>query len=111
MAKDTYAAMSMTVARLRSNRMKFLFEVIREIVVLAAFPLTIPLHDNSHVLSSLVKITLEEYALPIKDQDVRRIQQSGYSSVVKDSHSNEQSQFHIIRVFGRRAYRKPSHSD
>ena len=56
--------------------MKGLFEVTREIEFLTAFPLTIPLHDNSHALSSFVNMTTE-YALPIEDECVRRIQQSG----------------------------------
>ena len=90
--------------------MKGLFEVTREIEFLTTFPLTIPLHDNSHALSSFVNMTIE-YALPIEDESVRRIQQSGYPNFVKDSHRNGQSQFRIIRIFDCRAYRKFSHLD
>jgi len=75
------SATQTTTATARKKRTSHLFEVAREIGFLAIYPLAISLHDNSRVLSSFVKTTLEERGLPIEDKRVRRIQQSESGAV------------------------------
>ena len=70
----TNLAIPMATATARAKQMRYLFEVTREIEFLSTSPLAISLDKKSHVLSSFVKMTLEECALPVENQDVRRVQ-------------------------------------
>lgn len=79
---------STTTAVARTKQIKGQFEVIRQIEFLTKFPLAISLYDNSHTLSSLVKMIIKECALPIENEGICRIRQTEDSSVVKGARSD-----------------------
>ena len=86
--------------------MRYLFEVTREIEFLTTFPVAISLHDKSQVLSPIVKMTLEECALPVENKDVRRVQQSKESNAEKDVHRDP---FRAILRVNRRVHHERGH--
>ena len=70
----TNVTIPMATATARIKQMRYLFEVTREIGFLKTFPLAISLHDKSHILSSFMKMTVDECALPVKNEDVGSVQ-------------------------------------
>ena len=99
-------------AATRAMWMRRLLEVIRESGCCTGCPVMVSLDDNSRGLS-LVKLTVCNCDSPVKDEDVRREQQTEESNAIHDRFSDNQSQIRSrrIRACKHRTHYERGHSD